>query len=65
MTADEDPIELTDRLGEAQLRLKSILELASSEVVGGTTIEEKLEDAELRLNRIYDLATGKDIAPDR
>jgi hypothetical protein len=65
MTADEDPIELTERLGEALLRLKSILELASSEVVGGTTTEEKLEDAELRLNRIYDLATGKDIAPDR
>jgi hypothetical protein len=45
--------------------LKSILELASSEVVGGTTTEEKLDDAELRLNRIYDLAIGKDIAPDR
>jgi hypothetical protein len=39
--------------------------LASSEVVGGDTTEEKLDDAELRLNRIYDLAIGKDIAPDR
>jgi hypothetical protein len=65
MTADDDPIELTERLSEAEVRLKSILELASSEVVGGDTTEEKLDDAELRLNRIYDLATGKDIAPDR
>jgi hypothetical protein len=62
---DEDPIQLAARLGEAELRLKSILKLASSEVVGGDTTEEKLDDAELRLNRIYDLAIGKDIAPDR
>jgi hypothetical protein len=62
---DEDPIQLAERLGEAELRLKSILKLASSEVVGGDTTEEKLDDAELRLNRIYDLAIGKDIAPDR
>lgn len=58
MTPDEESIELTERLEEVERRLRSILELASSEVVSGATAEEKLEDAERRLNRIYDLAQG-------
>ncbi|MGH2680918.1 MAG: hypothetical protein ACRDG8_10635 [Actinomycetota bacterium] len=63
MTPDEERIDLTERLGEVERRLRSILELASNEVVGGATAEEKLEDAERRLNRIYDLAQGDESQP--
>jgi hypothetical protein len=55
---EDDPIDMRRRLDEAERRLRTIGELALSQVVVVGTAEQKLVDAELRLNRIHDLATS-------
>jgi hypothetical protein len=57
MTFEMEHGDLKIQLDEAEGKLKAIGELASAEVVGGATAEEKLADAERRLNHIYDLVT--------
>jgi hypothetical protein len=55
---EDDPVDMRRRLEEAERRLRTIGELALSQVVVVGTAEQKLVDAELRLNRIHDLATS-------
>jgi hypothetical protein len=57
MTFEVEHGDLKVRLDDAERRLNAIGEVASAEVVGGATAEEKLADAERRLNYIYDLVT--------
>jgi hypothetical protein len=59
MTFEVEHDDLKIKLDEAEGKLKAVGELASAEVGGGATAEEKLADAELRLNHIYELATSQ------
>ncbi len=59
MTLEEEYADLKQKLDEAERRLDAIGAVASAEVAGVATAEEKLADAERRLNHIYEWVTGE------